>query len=197
MAKVSDKELALSRVYSTAMLRLAEAHGEADRLLEELAEIGAYFDKNAEFAAFLTSPTVDAKAREKTIEKVFRGKVSDLCADSLQILNRKDRLGLLRALVETYRAGHEELRGQVEVHVQTVVPLSAEMKAKIEQIAERQTKKKPTIMASIDESIIGGLIVRIGDRKYDMSVATHIREIGDCFAERASKEVQRSAAYVA
>ena len=101
MPSVSDKEITVARVYSGAMLRLAEAKGEADSLLGELDEL----------VGFLSSPMIDPDLRKGSLEKLFRGKVSDLLVDSLQILNEKVRLDLIRAVAQTYRADHAELRG--------------------------------------------------------------------------------------
>ena len=95
MANVTDKEIAVARVYSSSMLQLAEARGEADDLLAELLALSRQLEKNPEFESVLSSPRIDAKARETTLEKIFRGRVSALLVDSLQLLNRKERLGRL------------------------------------------------------------------------------------------------------
>ncbi|MCH9035669.1 MAG: F0F1 ATP synthase subunit delta, partial [Planctomycetes bacterium] len=113
MARATDKELALAKVYSKAMLDLAESQGQAEELLDELHALADLLDENDQLDAFLSSPTVDVTARAQTLEKAFRGKASDLLVDSLQVLNRKERLGLLRAVCETYRLAHAELRNIV------------------------------------------------------------------------------------
>ena len=77
MPTVSDEELAVARVYSEAMLGLAEAKGEADSLLEELLDLSAYLETNPEFEKFLTSPMVDPDKRRGTIERTFRGRASE------------------------------------------------------------------------------------------------------------------------
>ena len=133
MAEVDDEQLALAGVYSRAMLELAVSSGEADTLLEELRELSALAEENADFEAFLSSPTIDAEVREQSLEKLFRGKASDLLVNSLQILNRKERLGLVRAVAESYRLAHEELRGQIDAHVRTAVKLNDE--GKVEDFA--------------------------------------------------------------
>ena len=94
MAGATDKELALAKVYSKSMLDLAESQGQADELLDELMAMKEMLDKNAQLDDFLSSPTVDVTARAQTLEKAVRGKASDLLVDSLQVLNRKERLGL-------------------------------------------------------------------------------------------------------
>lgn len=196
MAGATDKEFAIAKVYAVAMLQLAETRKESDQLLEEITSLAAYLEKNHEFEAFLSSPMVDAKARQKTVEKLFRGKLSDLCVDSMQVMNNKDRLGLLRQVAKAYRLAHEELRGVVEVHVRAAIALPDDVKAQLEKFAAKYTGKKPLIVPHLDDSLIGGLVVQIGDRKFDMSVATHLREIGRLLLDRASRDIHRGALYV-
>lgn len=196
MPGAADKEFAIARVYATAMLQLAESKKESEQLLNELSGIVEYLDKNAEFDGFLTSPMVDAESRRRTIEKLFRGKLSDLCVDALQVMNRKDRLGLIRAVSEAYRLAHEELRGVVEVHVRSAVALPREVKEQLVRFGTRVTGRKAAVVDRVDESLLGGLIVQIGDRKYDMSVATHLKEIGRLLLDRASRDIHRGALYV-
>jgi F-type H+-transporting ATPase subunit delta len=196
MATFNDKELALARVYSNAMLELAEAKGEADSLLEELLDLSAFLDKNAELEAFFSSPTVDTEARERSTEKIFRGRASDLLVDSLQVLNRNGRLDLLRAIVETYRLAHGELRGLVEVQVRTAVPLTDELRASIKDLFGRYTGKDAVLVEGRDESLIGGMVVQVGDRKFDTSVASRLKKLNDSLLERASLEIHGGKSYV-
>ena len=195
MATASDQEITLARVYSDAILQLAEAQGEADSLLEELLGLAAYLDETPELATFFSSPTVDAGVRQKAIEEWFRGRASDLLVDSLQVLNRKERLGLLRTLAETYRLGHEELRGQIDVHVRTAVPLSRAARARLKEVASAHAGKEAKLVEQVDESILGGMIVRIGDEKLDTSVAHRLGRLGQMLADRASLEIHSGKSY--
>ena len=196
MAGASDIELALAKVYSKAMLDLAESQGQADDLLDELLALMEMLDKNAQLDAFMSSPTVDVAARAQTLEEAVRGKASDLLVDSLQVLNRKERLGLLRAVCETYRLAHEELRNIVDVHITTAVPLSDTLRAKIREVASKFAGKAAELVERVDESVLGGLTMRIGDEKFDTTVAMQLRQIGEAMQERASHEVRGGKAYV-
>ena len=196
MATVSDKEFALARVYSAAMLELAEAKGEADSLLAELLDLSAYLAKNADFDAFFSSPMLDVDARTKSIERIFRGKAGDLLVDSLQVLNRKGRLGLFRSIAETYRLAHQGLRGRAEVQVTTAVPLGKKLRARIKDLTDKYTGKDTVLVETVDESVIGGTVVRIGDKKFDTSVASKLRKLSDSLRERASYEIHGGKSYV-
>lgn len=196
MARVSDKELALARVYSQAMIALSTGAGDTQTLGEELNDLAAYLDANPAFDRFLSSPTVDPESRRAALEKLFRGRYSDLCVDSLQVMNRKDRLSLIRAVALTYHAMDEERRGRVEVQVRTTVPLTDALRSELQGAVKRLTGKDGELVESVDESLIAGMILRIGDDQYDMSAATKVRRIQRQFADRASREVISGRSFV-
>jgi F-type H+-transporting ATPase subunit delta len=197
MAKIDDQELAIAGIYSEAMIRLARQKGEVDTLLQELMELASLLEREPSFAAFVFSPTIDEDAREVSIEKLFRGRASDLLVDSLQILNRKGRMALLPAVIEAYRLDHEELRDQIDVHVRTAHPLTDAQRATIKEIASRHAGKEAILVEEIDEEVIGGLILQIGDRKFDCSIASELRQLSGALSERASREIHSRKIYAA
>lgn len=196
MAKASDKEMALAGVYASSMLELAEKQGEADHLLKELNDVVALLRAHPDFGRLFANPTIDAKAREATIEKVFRGRKSDLLVDSLQVLNRKGRLELFQAVVDTYRHAHQTARGHVEVFVRTAVPLKDSLRDEIRSAVATRTGLVPDLVESVDAALLGGLIVQVGDRKLDGSVARQLERVGAALRDRASREVHSGSDYV-
>jgi F-type H+-transporting ATPase subunit delta len=196
MASASDKESAIAKVYAAAILAAANAQKQADAVLDELSDLSAYLVKNPDFEGFLTTPMVDSKKREAAIEKLFRGRLSDLTVDSLQVINRKERLVLLRQIAQAFAKLFDAERGKVEVRVRTAVPVSGDVTTRIEQFAHRVTGKKASIVSELDDALIGGLIVEIDDRKFDMSVATQLREIGQALLDRAARDIYRGTSYV-
>jgi F-type H+-transporting ATPase subunit delta len=188
----NDRELSISRIYSKAILELAEQQGEADSLLEELQGLVEYLGRNPELEQFLASPLVDDEDRGRVLEKAFRGKTSDLLLDSLQVVNRKGRLSLLRSIVEGYRSEHRELRGMVEARVRTAVPLSEALRARVRESVARHTGRQPVLIEKVDPALIGGIVIEVGDEKIDGSVSNKLRELGNALELRASQEIVRS-----
>ncbi|MFQ5495084.1 MAG: ATP synthase F1 subunit delta [Phycisphaerae bacterium] len=196
MAAVTDQDLAIARVYSAAMLELAESQGEVDFLLGELTDFVHALGRLEGLASFVSDPTIDPEARRRTIEKLFRGRYSDLLVDSLQILNRKGRLGMIEAVAEAYRMAQEELRGRVTVVVRTAAPLSKALRDRLSAVIAKRTGKDPDLIEQTDESLLGGLVVRLGDDQFDGSVASDLKRLGRVLAERASHEIHSGRTYV-
>ena len=77
----------------------------------------------------------------------------------------------------------------MEVHVRTATPLTAELREKLTALAARRTGREPYLIETVDESLIGGLVMRIGDEKFDASVATKLKVLRGALSNRASREI--------
>lgn len=189
MASLSDTNIAVGRVYSDAILSLAEERGVADEILEELRGVTALLEQDATLRSYLSSPLVDVEERRQLLEAAFRGKVNDLLADALQVLNRKGRLRFLPAVAHAYERTLDQRRGRVEVQVTTAVALDEAQRQKIRSALERRLGMEPMLRESVDPALIGGIVFRIGDRKIDDSVATRLRTLSKALAARTALEV--------
>lgn len=197
MANVDNRDLAVGRLYAEAMLALAEESGQSDALLEELKDLVGSLDQNPKLEHFLASPLVDEEGRARVIEELFRGRTSDLLVDSLQVINRKGRLAQIRAIAEAYRRAHRDLRGWVDVHVRTAVPLSAGLRARLGDSIAAFTGRKPALFEKVDPALIGGMVVEVEGKKIDASVASRLRDLSETLLARASREIHTGRTYVA
>lgn len=192
-----DKEMAIARVYSGALLKLAAEAKQEDAVREELADLVAFIGRNANFAQFLFSPTVDAPSREKTLEKLFRGRYSDVLVNTLLVLNRKERLALLSAMGEAFEHQYVTLKGRVEVYVRSAAPLTDAQREKVKQAASEKLGAGVALIETVDPALLGGLVVVIGDDRFDMSVASRLGTIRASLVERAVRESHSGRSFVA
>lgn len=186
---IDERQLAVARVYAQALLGLADRQGEVDETLEQLEQLSSLMDEAPALENFLGTPLVQEESRKAALEKLFRGRASDLLVDTLQVMNRKGRLGLIRALVVAYRAEYEELKGRIDVRVTTAVPLSDSLRQHLRVATSEVTGKEAQLVEKVDQSILGGMILRIGDQKIDTSIAKEIRQLNEQMVERASREL--------
>jgi len=194
MASVNDRALTLGRIYAKGILELAEAEGQSEALLGELANLAGIVASDPELEQFFSSPLIEDETRQPVIEKVFRGRASDLLVDTLQVINRKGRLGILPAIAEAYRQEYRELHGMVDARVRTAVPLSAELRARLRDTVARFTGKQPDLIEKVDPALIGGMIIEVAGKKIDSSVAFRLKQLGASLDRRASQEIQGGAA---
>jgi F-type H+-transporting ATPase subunit delta len=151
--------------------------------------------ESAPFRDFLTNPAIDGDERSTSIERMFRGRTHDLVVDTLQVMNRKGRIALVPAMAVAYRAAHDELAGRVEVRVTSAVPLSDDQRRRLASAIESGSGLTATLVESVDPGVVGGLVVVVGDRKADASVATKLRNLSEALRSRASRQL-RSGSHV-
>lgn len=190
---IDERELAVARVYSGVVLGLADQAGAADDVLDELDGLKDLLDRDPDFERAMASPLVDAEARRDMVEKALRGQASDLVVNSLQVMNDKGRLGLLRAFIEGYRQDYEKANGITEVDVTTAEPLTSEQRERAERVASTWTGGSVRLVEIVDPSIIGGMVFRAGDRKLNRSVSRELDIMKARLFDRASQQIQDQA----
>jgi F-type H+-transporting ATPase subunit delta len=194
MAKKLDaQQVAVARVYALALLELARTNHQEELVLEELEVMLEHFDRQPRFEQILVDPAVDEGERAGVLERVLRDRANDLVVNTLQVMNRKGRMALIRHLVEAYREELAKLGNVVDATATTAVPLKAETRRRLVEALTRFTGKKVLLAESIDVSLIGGMILRLGDRKIDSSVARELWRVGNRLHERASEHLQTAA----
>jgi F-type H+-transporting ATPase subunit delta len=195
MASHDDTNLAAARPYAEALVGLAEEAGVAAEAREELEAIERMAAESAAFRDYLVDPAVDAEERRASLERMFRGRLSDLVVDTLQVMNRKGRIALAPAVAAAYRQLHDRIERRVEVRVTSAVPLSEEQRRHLAAAIERSTGLEPTLDERVDAAILGGLVVALGDVKVDASIASRLKNLSEALRQRASRQL-RSGSHV-
>ncbi|HEX7065637.1 MAG TPA: F0F1 ATP synthase subunit delta [Bacillales bacterium] len=160
---------AVTKRYARALFEVAEEHGKIDQVEEDLnAVVQAFKDEKAE-KVFL-NPRLDAEAKKKLVE-TFAGTVTSEVANFLKVLVDQHRENELADMAKEYSAAANEARGIVKATVTTAVPLSDEEKKRLAEQFGKAIDKKIQLEEKVDREIIGGVLIRIGNRVYDGTVA--------------------------
>ncbi len=171
MATEFDITCAAASVYAESLLQLANEAGQADSVAEELADLRALWDRDASFAALMSSAAIEDDARTLSIRKIFgSGRVSELVYKFLMVLNGKRRAMILPAVCDAFRQMIDKQRGRGEVFVTSAVELNDEQRAGIREQIKRLIGLDVVLVERIESDLLGGLRVEVGDHIYDSSV---------------------------
>lgn len=179
----------LARIWAVALLRVAEEKGVSDAVLGEIEEIARYGEENPGFARVFLSSIGAADQRRAAFERILRGRVSEVFADFVQVLDRKGRAGLLPAVARAYRAALQAARCIVDVEVVSVAPLGPAERERVAAAVRRRTGLEARLIERIDPSLLGGLVVRVRDSKFDSSLRTRLERMRHALLERATREI--------
>lgn len=173
---------ALAKVYARSLFELATDAGGTDKLMEvadELEQICELAREDKKINLFLSSPIVDVKARGKALSAIFTNRITDLMLRFLLVLNNKGRLDRLESIETAFDQLVQEAFGRIEVDVITPVAIDAELIATIKEKISTVLGKEPVLHPYVDESLLGGIKLRIGDQLIDGSVQTRLRKLSE------------------
>ncbi len=193
MPESFDKQLELADVYAQALFELAREQKCVDEVrgeLEQLAELGR---GDADVQQFFASPAIDSDRRAALLEKWFRGKLSDLTLNTLLVANANGRAGMGEALLRSFVLRQEAAAGQVEVLAVSAVELSDPQKQQVREVAAKLSGQSPLVEFQVEPDILGGLILTIGDVRYDNSVRRHLVDAAGRFSARSNAGLELSA----
>lgn len=168
---------AVGRVYAQSLLDMAQDAGQTDAIAEEVAALLPLVEPGGELYLLVTNPAISTDERSKIVANVFEGKVSDLLYRFLQIVTAKGRLGSLETILGGYLMGVSEARGLVDVDAYVAAPMDADTASRVGREIGAALGKEVTLRQHVDESLIGGLKIKIGDKLIDASVASQLNQI--------------------
>jgi F-type H+-transporting ATPase subunit delta len=173
--------------YARSLLVLAKERNLASPIGEELQGIREVLEANPTFREFLKDPAVGADERTGVVDRVLRTRVDPLLGNFLAVLGLHGRLGLLDQIAAAYDDLLDELLGKVEVDVTVARQLTP---AELEQVRQRvgsALKKDAVVHQYVDDSIIGGLVLRVGDKLIDASVRSQLETMRRHFLAAAPR----------
>lgn len=184
---------AVDKVYAKSLFELAEAEGGRERLESLAAELDEFVEitrAEGQLSEFLSSRILATKDRSKSLSTMFEGRISDLLLRFLQVLNRKERLGRLLSIVAAYQEMVQEKFGRIEVNVYTRESISADQIASIKSRLQAATGREPVIYPYTVPGMIGGVKMQIGDRLFDDSIQTSLRNMTELVKEDGSAVIR-------
>lgn len=190
MAETFDEQLTLADVYAAALFALARESDTIAATRSELEELVKLTDVEPQFAEFMRSGAVDDDHRRESLERMFRGKLSDHVLNTLQVMNDHGRAALLAPLLRAFvlREGHAA--GRIEVTATTAVELDTQQREEVRKLAAELSGKEPLVDYQVDPGVLGGLVLQIGDYRFDDSVRRHLQIAGGRLAERGDRGVR-------
>jgi F-type H+-transporting ATPase subunit delta len=160
--------------YATSLLELAESRGQLDAVIDEVSSLREVLKQNPAVGQFLADPSIKQTDRDAVLQRTFEGSLSSLTYNFLRLLASRSRLAELSAILARFEALVDERRGKVEVTVTVAAPLDASQLADVRQSVSRSLGKDAVVQQVVDASIIGGMVLRVGDKLIDGSVKTQL-----------------------
>jgi len=160
--------------YAKAILDLANSKGVAEAVNNDMKSIASAIESNEELSTFIENPTTTVEVKQSALLEVFSN-INEVTKSLFRLLFENKRFEILSAIANEYTKVYDESNGVEVAKVTTAIPMDTELEAKVLAKIATLSDKKITIENIVDPSIIGGFILRIGDKQYNASVANRLQ----------------------
>ncbi len=164
--------------YGEALFELAVEEGKEDEFLGEITQLKDLLLKNPDFGKLMNHPKILKEDKLKVLEEVFKGRISAELLGFLHLIVTKDRYGDIDGILDYFVDEVKKLKGIGVAYVTTAIDLSEVKKKEIEaRLLATTSYKKMEMHYQVDGNLIGGMVLRIGDRVVDSSVRNKLFEL--------------------
>lgn len=156
--------------YAKAIINLAKDQKNTAEVNDDMLLIAQTISENEDLKTFLNNPVLKADVKLKVLNSLFSTKVNTITQGVIKILVTNKRLMLLPFVVKQYTLLFDKLQGVEVAKVTTAIAITDDLKSKVLTKVKELTNKDVTIENIVDESIIGGFILQVGDKQFDASI---------------------------
>ena len=174
-----NQDASVARRYADALFQVALKRDEVDEVVTNLHEVAAAVQGSRELMSALHHPLLTQEKKQSIVKGVFGQNVHADVVRFLFLVIQKDRAILLPQIVEEFDRFVDEYRGEADALATSAVPLTPQQIAHLETALNEKFGVKVRLKTKVDESILGGLIVRVGDKLIDSSVATRLQQMNE------------------
>ncbi|WP_109468278.1 F0F1 ATP synthase subunit delta [Albibacillus kandeliae] len=170
--------------YATAVFEIADENKDLDGLEASVKDLGAALDASADLRSVIQSPLISREDQEAAIGAVAKKmNLAPVLQQTLGLMAQKRRLFVLPQLLAALRERLAEHRNEVTADVVSAKALTKEQSEKLSKTLAASVGKTVTINATVDESLIGGLIVKVGSKMIDTSIRSKLNSLQNAMKE--------------
>jgi F-type H+-transporting ATPase subunit delta len=166
-----------ARRYANAFLEIAKERNEVESILEDIEFIHNTFEDSRELAIFLKSPIIKYDDKKAVLKQLFFDEIEEPTKLFLKLLVRKERVSLLNQIAEAFIELYKKYAGIIIIDVFVARELSDDQQQALHTKLEQKTQKTVEMNITIDESLRGGMAIRIDDTVIDGTVKHKLIEL--------------------
>jgi len=163
--------------YAKSLIELAKEKNVVDEVYNDMVLFKKTADENRLLKAALASPVVRHEKKLGILKGIFEDKVHPVSFSIFNIITKKNREAILDAIAGEYIKSYNDYKGIQKATVITSTELTEELRSKFISIVAEATGKTVELEEKIDASLIGGYVLRIGDRQVDASIKSRLNEL--------------------
>jgi len=166
----------VARVYAAALFEAAQDAGRIKQVQDDLTQFAAALAGSSALRGALLDPQVARAGKQRVLVDLTAG-ADPLVVNALRLMLHKGRMALVAGVLADYERLAAEAARQVDVEVTSAVELTAPAERELVERVERATDRRVRLTKKIDENVIGGLVLRVGDVVLDASLRARVEQL--------------------
>jgi F-type H+-transporting ATPase subunit delta len=162
--------------YAKATLSLATDQKKADVVNNDMKLMAKTIAENKDLSDLLENAVIKSENKIATLLAVFPN-LNTISTGLFDVLISNRRVDILNDIALQYSAQYDELNGKEVAKVTTAVPMTKDLESKVLAKVKALTSKEVTLINIVDESILGGFILRVGDKQYNASISNNLNKL--------------------
>lgn len=172
------KSSRIAQIYARAVYELAADSDILSQVAEDLRLVSDTWHASPEFRQFLQHPELSADAKKLAVRRIFSDRIHPVTSNFLDVLLDRGRESAISEIAGDFQALWDQARGIAHAMVETATPLSAEDTAQLIKTLSRVTGQTVVVETRTNPALLGGIVVRIGDRVFDGSLVRQLARLG-------------------
>ena len=170
-------EVRVASRYAKSLIDLSKEQQILDKVKSDMGVFQQTTSRNIPLQSLLKSPVVNNGDKIVILNKIFGASFQKLTLEFFTIVVRKNRSSVLESIAQSFMDQYNELNNIISASVKTAQPIDAAVTAEVTNFIEKQSGKKVALTASVDPSLIGGLVIQVGDNLYDASISGKLNKV--------------------
>jgi F-type H+-transporting ATPase subunit delta len=172
---MSDQAVAYR--YAKSLIELAEEKGITETIQKDMQLFDQVCTENRAFELTLKSPVVKHFKKLSILKEVFKDKINPMTLSIFEIITNKNRESVLPSLATEYLRQYDVLKNNLTAEVTTVSELSESQRIDFKELVAKATGKNVSLKEKVNADLIGGYILRVGDKQVDTSVRRKLNDL--------------------
>lgn len=167
----------LDKRYALALYEVSEENAKVEEYLEDLRQIAELMKTDEQFMEIIKHPKISTSKKKKMFTDIFEKRINESLLSFLLLLIEKDRILFLEEIINELNKIYLEKNNKITAEVKTVIPMLVKEKKSLINKLKAKYNKEIILKEELDESLIGGVYVKVGDDVIDGTIKLKIAEM--------------------
>ncbi|GAB4139180.1 MAG: ATP synthase F1 subunit delta [Bacteroidia bacterium] len=176
-------ETRVSQRYAKSLIDLSLEKGQLEQVHEDMRIVLSAIRENKDLEILLKSPVIKTDKKQDILKAVFGGNIGVISSEFIDIITRKRRENQLETIAESFLSQYKKHKKIITAVITSASGLDEATRNKVLELVKKETQGEVELVEKVDKELIGGFILRIGDKQVDSSIIRQIRNLERSFSE--------------